>query len=149
MISAPGDWNIDREVGKRLGVCCVYYPKGTTWDTAETVMYPNLATKTRQTTLKEFMEQDLRSFREHDPEMTYEDVEDVPLQGKRVAKVRLYHNVNRASSEGVAYVDEEKFIALVVVSSKTKKGLNDSIPLFRSVLRSYTYMDVRATDSAK
>jgi len=29
------------EVGRRLGVCCVYYPKGS-WDTAETIMYPNI-----------------------------------------------------------------------------------------------------------
>src|ERR1700726_4507985 len=50
-IEGPKNWIADRKVGRRLGVCCVYYPKGS-WDTAETVMYPNIVTKRPgQTTL--------------------------------------------------------------------------------------------------
>src|SRR6266852_2543046 len=36
-IEGPTDWIADRKVGRRLGVCCVYYPKGS-WDAAETIM---------------------------------------------------------------------------------------------------------------
>ncbi len=147
---APKGWVVDREVGKRLGTCCVYYPKGSTWDGAETVMYPSIATKgPGQRTLDEFMKSDLAGFREHDPGMSYEDAQDVILQNKRIAKVRLFHGVNRGSSEAVAYVDEEKIIALFVMSSKTEKGFNESMPLFRSAVQSYLYMDVRFEKSAK
>jgi hypothetical protein len=143
-IDVPKGWVVDQEVGKRHGTCCVYYPKGTTWNSAETVMYPNIATKgPGQRTLDEFMESDLKSFRTHDPEMKYEDAEDVHLQGKRVAKVRIFRGVNRGSSEAVAYVDEEKTIALFVMNSKTEKGLNESMPLFRTAVQSYLHMDVR------
>jgi len=143
-VDPPNGWVIDREVGKQLGGCCVFYPQGSTWDNAETVMYPNIATKRQgQQSLAEFMKSDLDEFRKHDPGMTWEDAEDVPLKNNRVAKVRLFYGVNRGSSEAVAYVDEEKVIALVVLSSKSRKGLNQSIPLLRSALQTYTYMDVQ------
>jgi hypothetical protein len=144
MIGAPDGWVIDRETGKRLGVCCVYYPQGTTWDTAETVMYPNVATKEPgQATLREFMEHDLADFREHNPQMTFEDGEEVTLGHGRSAKIRYFYNVNGGSSEAIAYVDEGKIIGLLVMSSKTSNGLKASIPLFRSALQTYIYMDVR------
>jgi hypothetical protein len=149
-IDVPKGWVLDREVGKRFGTCCVYYPQGSTWDNAETVMYPNIATKgPSQNTLSEFMESDLASFRKHAPEMTYEDAQDIPLQNKRIAKIRIFRGVNRGSSEAVAYVDEEKIIALLVMSSKTTKGFNESMPLFRSAVQSYLYMNVTSDKDVK
>jgi hypothetical protein len=134
-IEGPKNWIADRKVGRRLGVCCVYYPKGS-WDTAETVMYPNIVTKgPGKTTLQELMDSDLAKFRKDNPGMTYVDG-DMPFKG-RTAKVRYFHGVNQGSSEAVAYIDEEKIIALVVLSSKTEKGLTDALPLLLGVLETY------------
>jgi hypothetical protein len=150
MIAAPKGWSLDREVGQRLGTCCVFYPESSTWDDAETVIYPNIVSKgPGQQTLHELMASDLNDFRDHNPKMSFEDGEEIPLKNRRIAKVRYFYNVNQGSSEAVAYVDEEKIIALVVVSSKTKKGLNESIPLLRSALQTYAYMDVRFANNAK
>ena len=69
-IEGPKNWIADRKVGRRLGVCCVYYPKGS-WDTAETIMYPNIVTKgPGRTTLQELMDSDLAKFRKDNPGMT-------------------------------------------------------------------------------
>jgi len=134
-IEGPKDWIADRKVGRRLGVCCVYYPKGS-WDTAETVMYPNIVTKgPGKATLQELMDSDLAKFRKDNPGMTYVDG-DMPFKN-RTAKVRYFHGVNQGSSEAVAYIDEEKIIALVVLSSKTEKGLTDALPLLLGVLETY------------
>lgn len=134
-VEGPRDWIADRKVGRRLGVCCVYYSKGS-WDTAETVMYPNIVTKgPGKTTLQELMDSDLAKFRKDNPGMTYVDG-DMPFKG-RTAKVRYFHGVNQGSSEAVAYIDEEKIIALVVLSSKTEKGLTDALPLLLGVLETY------------
>ena len=136
-IEGPKDWIADRKVGRRLGVCCVYYPKGT-WDTAETIMYPNIVTKgPGRTTLQELMDSDLAKFRKDDPGMTYVDG-DIPFND-RTAKLRYFHGVNQGSSEAVAYIDEEKIIALVVLSSKAEKGLTDALPLLLGVLETYVY----------
>ena len=45
------------------------------------------------------------------------------------AKLRYFRGVNQGSSEAVAYIDEEEIIALVVLSSKTEKGLMDALLL--------------------
>jgi len=95
------------------------------------------------------MKSDLAGFREHDPEMKFEDAQDIPLEQNRIAKVRLFHGVNRGSSEAVAYVDEEKTISLFVMSSKTDKGFNESLPLFRAAVKSYLYMNVKVDKDAK
>ena len=122
MIEDPKGWVADHETGQGMGICCVFYPQGSNFDNAETVIYPNIATKgPGQATLKEFMESDLSEFREHNPEMTYEDASDVSMKSKRVAKVRYFHRVNKGSSEAIAYIDEDKIIAVIVVSSKTQR----------------------------
>src|SRR5690349_8230614 len=42
-ISAPEGWVVDNESGKRQGVPCVLYPKGSSWSDAKTVMYAKMA----------------------------------------------------------------------------------------------------------
>lgn len=149
MIDSPKDWVVDHEGGKSLGTCCVFYPKRSTWDDAETVMYPSIVKKgPGKQTLREFMESDLAEFRKHDPEMSYEDAEDVLLKQKRLAKVRMFHNVNHGSFEAVAYIDEEKIIAVVVLSSKTKEDLKKTMPLLKTALGTYVFMDVRVENSS-
>jgi hypothetical protein len=136
-IEGPKGWIADRKVGRRLGVCCVYYPKGS-WDTAETILYSNIVTKgPGKTSLQELMEADLTRFRSDNPGMSYVDG-DIPFNN-RIARVRYFHGVNQGSSEAVAYIDEEKIIALVVLSSKTEKGLTVALPLLLGVLETYTY----------
>jgi len=108
-IDSPKGWIIDHEVGERLGTCCVFYPKGATWEDAPTIIYPSIVTKRPgQQTIKEFMQSDLTEFRQHDPDMSYEDAEDIPLKHNRMAKIRKFYNVNHGASEAVAYIDEKK-----------------------------------------
>jgi hypothetical protein len=136
-INGPKNWIADHKVGHRLGVCCVYYEKGS-WDTAETILYPNIVTKgPERASLQELMDSDLAKFRKDNPGMTYVDG-DIPFEG-RTAKVRYFHGVNQGSSEAVAYIDEKKIIALVVLSSKTEKGMLKALPLLAGVLETYKY----------
>lgn len=148
-IDVPKGWVIDQEAGKRGGTCCVYYPQGSTFNDADTIMYPNIATKREgQRTLDEFMKSDLSRFLEHEPAMKYENAQDILLQNKRIAKIRLFHGVNRGSSEAVAYIDEEKIVALFVMSSRSERAFNESMPLFRSAVKTYTYMNVTVSPDA-
>ncbi len=152
VMAGPKGWIADHAVGESLGVCCVYYPEGSTWDNAETVMYPNIATKRRgQQTLKEFMDYDLAEFRKNNPKMTFVDGEKISLKNNRTAILRYFSGINQSAYEVVAYIDEEKIVALVVLSSKTQKGLNDCMPLLRETLQTYAFMNVefRNGDGAK
>lgn len=150
LVEGPKGWVTDRETGQRLGTCCVFYPEGATWDDAQTVMYPNIMTKSLgQETLKQLMDSNLSDFRDNNPGMSYEEGEDIPVRSRKAAKLRYFYHVNQGSFEAVAYIDEEKIVALVIVSSRTKKGLDESIPLLRSALQSYAYMDVKFANNSR
>lgn len=149
MIEGPKGWIADHDTGQKLGICCVFYPEGSSFDGAETIIYPNIATKgPGQANLKEFMEYDLSEFKKNNPKMTYEDAHNLAMKNKRTAKVRYFHEVNKGSSEAIAYIDEDKIVALVVVSSRTQKELNDAMPLLRDMLETYAYMDVKFAPGA-
>lgn len=75
--------------------------------------------------------------------MSYEDAGDMPLKHNQMAKIRKFYNVNHGAAEAVAYIDEQKIIAVVVLSSKTKDDLKQAMPLLRSALETYLYMDVK------
>jgi hypothetical protein len=145
MVAAPSGWVTDGETGQKLGVCCVFYPSGTSWNDAETIMYPEIAEKNEHhADLRAFMASDLEQFRTNNPELVVEDGEAMHW-GTTTAVVRLFHGVNEGSSEIVAYIDEPKIVAVLVMSAKSQKALNSSLPLFRGFVRSYAYMDVKVS----
>jgi hypothetical protein len=55
MVAAPSGWVTDGETGQKLGVCCVFYPSGTSWNDAETIMYPEIAEKKNTTPTYELL----------------------------------------------------------------------------------------------
>jgi mannitol/fructose-specific phosphotransferase system IIA component len=143
MVAAPPGWVTDRETGQKLGVCCVFYPAGSTWDDAETIMYTEIVEKNEQhANLKAFMAFDIEQFRMNNPELIFEDGDSVHW-GAKTAVVRFFHGINKGSSEAVAYIDEPKIIAVLVMSAKSQKALDNSLPLFRNFVRSYAFMDVK------
>ena len=42
-ISAPIGWVLDNKAGAEQGLPCVFYPKGSTWADAKTIMYAKIA----------------------------------------------------------------------------------------------------------
>lgn len=143
MIEAPQGWIMDRGAGKQVGLCCVLYPKGSSWDGAESIMYPNISDKRPgQASVQQLMEFDASQFRTTNPLMRVSEADDVPAGRNGKAKVRYFLGVNKGAYEAVAYVDEPKVIAVLVLSSKTRKAFDESLPLFREFVKSYVYMDV-------
>ncbi len=45
-IKAPKGWQLDPTAGAGQGLPCVLYPEGTTWETADPVMYAKIASTT-------------------------------------------------------------------------------------------------------
>ncbi|HKT67877.1 MAG TPA: hypothetical protein VJP83_00505 [Terriglobales bacterium] len=142
MISVPKGWVLDRAVGQKMGTCCVLYPQGSSWDQADSVIYPNIAEKQTGQTLQQLMASDLDGFRQRFPKMDVVEARDLPAGESAAAKVRVFYGVNQGSFELVAYVDEPQVVALLVLSSRSKEALGEALPAFREVLKSYVYMDM-------
>ncbi len=142
MISVPKGWVLDRATGQKMGTCCVLYPQGSSWDEADSVIYPNIAEKQSGQTLQQLMANDLDGFRQRFPKMNVVEARDLPAGESGAAKVRVFYGVNQGSYELVAYVDEPQVVALLVLSSRSKEALGEALPAFREVLKSYVYMDM-------
>lgn len=142
MVSVPKGWVLDRATGQKMGTCCVLYPQGSTWDQAESVIYPNIAEKQPGQSLKELMASDLDGFKQRFPKMNVVEAKDLPAGDSQLAKVRFFYGVNQGSYELVAYVDEPQVVALLVLSSRSKEAMGEALPAFREVLKSYVYMDM-------
>ena len=142
MISVPKGWVLDRATGQKMGTCCVLYPQGSSWDQAESVIYPNIAEKQPGQSLHELMASDLDGCRQRFPKMNVVEARDLPAGDGQQAKVRIFYGVNQGSYELVAYVDEPQVVALLVLSSRSKEALGEALPAFREVLKSYQYMDM-------
>jgi hypothetical protein len=142
MISVPKGWVLDRATGQKMGTCCVLYPQGSSWDQADSVIYPNIAEKQPGQTLQQLMANDLDGFRQRFPKMNVVEARDLPAGEGAAAKVRVFYGVNQGSFELVAYVDEPQVVALLVLSSCSKEALGEALPAFREVLKSYVYMDM-------
>jgi hypothetical protein len=125
-----------------MGTCCVLYPQGSSWDQADSVIYPNIAEKQPGQTLQQLMANDLDGFRQRFPKMNVVEARDLPAGEGAAAKVRVFYGVNQGSFELVAYVDEPQVVALLVLSSRSKEALGEALPAFREVLKSYVYMDM-------
>src|SRR5438270_12734017 len=97
MVAAPSGWVTDRETGQKLGVCCVFYPAGSTWDDAESIMYPEIAEKYEQhSNLRAFVAFDVEQFRTNNPELVVEDGDPIHW-GTKIAVVRFFHGINEGS----------------------------------------------------
>jgi hypothetical protein len=142
MISVPKGWVLDRTTGEKMGTCCVLYPQGSSWDQADSVIYPNIAEKQAGQSLQQLMANDLDGFRQRFPKMNVVEAKDLPAGDSQLAKVRFFYGVNQGSYELVAYVDEPQVVALLVLSSRSKEALGEALPAFRQVLKSYVYMDM-------
>lgn len=142
MISVPKGWLLDRATGQKMGTCCVLYPQGSSWDQADSVIYPNIAEKQPGQTLPELMANDVAAFRQRFPKMNVVEARDLPAGDNQQAKVRFFYGVNQGSYELVAYVDEPQVVALLVLSSRSKEAMGEALPAFREVLKSYVYMDM-------
>src|SRR5512146_267536 len=78
MISVPQGWVLDRATGQKMGTCCVLYPQGSSWDHADSVIYPNIAAKQQGQSLQELMASDLDGFRQRFPKMNVVEAKDLP-----------------------------------------------------------------------
>ena len=146
-LAAPKGWVLDNQAGVSHGLHAVFYPKGSTWANATVVMYANVAHKGKkgEETLQTLMDGDVARFRERAPKLVVKRAKDLTTKDKKKAVVRHFSGDAWGNSEAVAYIDEKKVIVILVMTSKTKKGFEASLPAFAELVGSYAFFtgDVR------
>lgn len=139
IIKAPEGWILDNSSGVNQGLHAVFYPKGGSWKYSPTVMYANTASKDVKgnETLEQLMSFDSTQFKAHSETITIEDVSSFYTDKNKEVKIRYFIDKSIPFYEATAYIDEEKIVALLVLSSRDEKEFNNSNSKFIELIKSY------------
>lgn len=122
LAEAPRGWIADYESGKKIGLCVVFYPRGTTFHTTPALIYPNLVTTDEA--LQPFIEGDLERF----SRTTGSKVETLPaIRADDQMSFELRRLVNGPppnEHEIIAYHAADGAILLAVLSARTAANID-------------------------
>ncbi len=138
-VSAPEGWAIDDKSGVSAGLHAVFYPEGSSWTEADSVMYAEIVHKDtcKNSTLEKVMRKDADEPAESRLMVSVKDGGTLKTTKGRDAQVRLFSG---GENKAVAYVDEDKAVARLVVSSRTGEGLEGAMPAFREFVGTYFFV---------
>lgn len=140
-LTAPQGWVLDNQAGVDQGIHAVFYPVGFSWAKAPAVMYTSVWMKDAENpTLKAIMENDVKAFNERAENLKVTEAPDIGIGKDKKALVRYFTGDVHGNFEAIAYIDEEKLVVLVVLSSNNSKDFESTKRAFESLVKSYYFL---------
>jgi len=141
-LTAPDGWILDNNSGISQGIYAVFYREGESWEKAETVMYTNTASLEDKAhkTLDQLIKYDLDNFKKEYSDILIFDANDIVVKENVIAKVKYLSGKSYGNYESIAYISEGKTGIMIIMSSRTKQGFDNSLPAFESLVKSYFFM---------
>jgi hypothetical protein len=139
-LTAPLGWIIDNTSGREEGFTAVFYPEGSSWADAETVMYATYVNydSTKKETVKDIITSDSVQFQQAAPQLRVKRLS--PIQIGKDKKAIIYSYSSEGNYETVAYLGEKKGVIVIVLSSKNKNGPVNYNRSFESLVKSYRFL---------
>lgn len=134
VVKAPEGWVIDDEGSAKQGVTAILSPKGSSWKESVAFMYVNAVCRCGAKSLEEFIDGDVKKFREHSPELKVSDGPAMKLEGGQEVPVKHF-STNRV--ESVVYVEAGETVLIFVLTSRAQKDHDASMSLFNQFVSSY------------
>jgi len=146
-VTAPKGWVLDNESGVSKGLYAVFYPKGSSWAKSPVVMYANTTSKTKeQGTLQKMIDGDVAEYRDDLKTKKIVDAQALPTGDKdKKAVVKHFLGDNQGNYEACAYIDESKIVVFLVISAKSQKEFESSLPAFKELVASYSFFSDKVT----
>lgn len=139
VVKAPEGWVLDDEGGAKQGVTAIFNPKGSSsWKESAVFMYVNAVCRCGAKSLGEFIEGDVKKFREHSPELKVSDGPAMKLEGGQEVPVKLFNIGSRV--ESVVYVEAGETVLIFVLTSRTQKDYDASMSAFSQFISSYRFV---------
>ena len=141
-LTAPEGWILDNTSGVNKGLHAIFYRKGKTLANAKTVMYANTASleNPAHNTLEKLIDFDINNFKTHYSGLKIENGQDIQIKKNVVAKIKYLSGKSYGNFEAIAYIDAGKTGILIVMSSRTKDGFENSLAPFNDLVKSYFFM---------
>jgi hypothetical protein len=152
--TAPKGWKLDNESGKPNKLCLVAYPEKSSWENGENVVYFNASPKGKEEGSRDLDEMiifDIAQHRKVEKKLEIKDGATISLGQKKVKTKYFFNHQKNGNFEAVGYIPEQSAVVFVVMSSRSKKGFERSLPAFKEFIRNYKYMGIEAqvTEEAK
>ena len=138
-VKAPEGWLLDEGGGARPRVTAIFNPKGSSsWEESVVFMYVNAVCRCGAKSLEEFIEGDVKKFREHSPDLKVSDGPAMKLEGGQEVPVKHFSTGDRV--ESVVYVEEGETVLIFVLTSRTQKDFDASMGAFNQFISSYRFV---------
>jgi hypothetical protein len=146
-LKAPTGWTVDTSTSQKLGLHAVMYPDGSSWRDAAATIYTNFVHKDANAqTIEKIVADDIAGYKKDSPNITIGDSEPLPLAaGKEKVIIKGFRGDNGGNIETVAYVDESKVVIMIVLSARTERDFQASLPTFRELVHSYRFISDTVT----
>ncbi len=141
-LSAPEGWVLDNASGRSQGLHAVFYRVGGTWQNAETVMYANTAPLQNEMhpTLDDLIAYDINNFKNNYGDIVITEQKDIVINTNVVAKVKYFNGKSYGNFESIAFIDAGKTAVMVIMTSRTEMGFNESLKAFEELVKSYIWL---------
>jgi len=141
-LTAPDGWVLDNKSGVSQGLYAVFYKKGESWEKAGVVMYTNTASLEDEAhkTLGQLIKYDIDNFKNNYAGIEVIDGKDIIIKDSVTAKVKYLSGKSYGNFEAMAYINAGKTGVMIVMSSRTKEGFDDSKRAFEALVKSYFFI---------
>ena len=149
LLCAPRGWILDNKALAQQGIYATFYRQTFTYDEAEaaaTLMYVNVKGKVGAAqTAAAMMKLDAAKTKSESPRGVIEQGAPIVIpaskgQKSRTVPVQRFLNDYGGGFEVVAYVEDERTVTLIVISSVSKAILGQDYPSFVKLVQSYAPM---------
>jgi hypothetical protein len=146
LLCAPPGWVLDNKALADKGIYAAFYRKELSYEEAEkrsTLMYVNVQLKGKgQQTALEAMKTDAERTKLESPKLVIQREAPIVVLGDKHAKpkqvpVQTFLNDFGGGYESVAYIEDEKTVTMIVISSVSKPILHNDYPAFVRLVKSY------------
>jgi len=142
-LTSPKGWVLDNSSGVSQGLHAVFYPVGSSWAGAVTVMYTSIAYRdsSKNEKIEGVMKHDIDKFKQNFPNLRVEEKESIEVDnGKKKARI-VYFSADRFGNyEAVAYIPENKVVVIIVMISGNKEKFESNLKAFEDLVKSYMFI---------
>lgn len=136
-IDAPNDWVLDNKSGVTMGLPCVLYIDGESWQSSPVIMYSKIAAINYEN-IDKFIKYAINEFEKEDPNFYHKELETGEIEGKRYV-IMDYRGGPYGSYERVFYIQMKKAVGYVVFSARNEKDFKIYSDAVFEVVESYEY----------
>jgi hypothetical protein len=135
-IDAPKGWVLDPKTAKEYGINVVLYQAGLSFQTAPAVMYTSKLTRTE--IVEEAMKHEADNYKERYKGIQIPRRPGIQTKDNKIALVQCYKGDNKdQTDEVVAFIQENGFSVLLVLSAKSERAFEEAYPAFKHLVKSY------------